>query len=292
MSDIRHNTRGIVAMLVSSMGFILNDALIKLAADELPQGEAIFIRGLFGIALMAVAAWYTGALAQFPKVFHPAVGLRVFGETLATLFYLAALFRIPIANNTAILQVLPLLVTAGSAIFFREAVGWRRWTAIAVGFSGVLLIVRPGLEGFTIWSLSALVGVCFMAVRDLSTRSIPAHIPTFAVSLASIIGTTMVLGPAMKPFEVWVMPSALTLAYLAGAAFFILIGFVAVITAMRSGVISVIAPFRYSIVIWAIVLGIVIWGEIPDMATLAGIAILIATGTYTFFRERRVRGRG
>lgn len=289
MNDLSPNMRGILAMLVSSMGFILNDALIKLAAEELPQGEAIFIRGFFGIVLMTGAAWYTGALANFRQVLHPAVMLRVFAETAATLFYLAALFRIPIANSTAILQVLPLLVTAGAAIFLREVVGLRRWTAIAIGFSGVLLIVRPGLEGFTIWSLSAFVGVCFMALRDLATRRIPAHVPTFAVALASILGTTIVLGPAMKPFEVWVVPSAITLAYLAGAAFFILIGFVSVIIAMRSGEISVIAPFRYSIVIWAIGLGIVIWGDYPDLPTLAGLAILIATGSYTFLRERKAR---
>jgi drug/metabolite transporter (DMT)-like permease len=289
MSDLRHNTRGIIAMLIGSMGFIFNDALVKLASVDLPLGETVFIRGLFGIVFMTGAAWYTGALANFRQVLHPAVGLRVLGETVATVFYLAALFRIPIANNTAILQVLPLLVTAGSAMFLGEVVGWRRWSAVAVGFCGVLLIVRPGMEGFTVWSLSAFFGVCFMALRDLSTRRIPNHIPTFAVALASIIATTFAIGPGLLPFEVWVMPSPQGLAYLAGAAAFILVGFVCVIVAMRSGEIAVVAPFRYSIVIWAIVLGIVIWGEYPDLLTMAGIGILIATGIYTFVRERKVR---
>lgn len=276
-------------MLIASMGFIFNDALIKLSGESLPLGEAVFLRGSFAIVLMTCAAWYTGALAHMRNVLHPAIGLRIIGETLATLFYLAALFHIPIANNTAILQVLPLIVTAGSAIFLGDTVGWRRWSAVAVGFCGVLLIVRPGLEGFTIWSLSALVGVCFMAVRDLSTRRIPAEIPTFAVALASIIGTTCLVGPIMAPFEVWILPSATTLLLLVGSAMFILVGFVFIIIAMRSGEIAVVAPFRYSIVIWAIILGIVIWGEIPDTLTLAGIGILIATGVYTFLRERKVR---
>lgn len=289
MSTVRDNTRGIIAMLISSIGFIFNDAMIKLASVELPQGEAVFIRGLFATALMFSAAWYTGALANIRQVFHPAVGLRVLGETGATLFYLAALFRTPIANNTAILQALPLIVTAGSAVFLGEKVGWRRWTAVAVGFLGVLLIVRPGLEGFTIWSLSALVGTFFMALRDLSTRGIPPTVPTFAISLASIVGATFVLGPVMYPFEVWRVPSFTALAYLCSAAVLILLGFIAVITAMRTGEVSVVAPFRYSIVLWAIFLGIVIWGEMPDLPTLAGIAILILTGVYTFVRERKAK---
>ncbi|AXS40147.1 DMT family transporter [Breoghania sp. L-A4] len=291
MTKLSPNTIGIIAMLFSSMGFIFNDALIKLAAEQLPQGEAIFLRGAFGITFMTLAAWYTGALANMRQVIRPSVGLRVLGETVATVFYLAALFRSPIAVNTAILQVLPLLVTAGSAIFLHEVVGWRRWTAIAVGFCGVLLIVRPGLEGFTIWSLSALLGVFFMALRDLSTRRIPAHVPTFSVALASITGTTLAIGALMKPFEVWIMPDLVTLAYLAGAALFILVGFVSVIIAMRTGEISVVAPFRYSIVLWAILLGIVIWGEYPDPATLAGITIIIGTGIYTFVRERKARAQ-
>ncbi len=291
MNKLSPNTIGIIAMLASSMGFIFNDALIKLASEQLPQGEAIFLRGAFGITFMTLAAWYTGALANIREVLIPSVGLRVLGETVATIFYLAALFRSPIANTTAILQVLPLLVTAGSAMFLHEVVGWRRWTAIGVGFCGVLLIVRPGLEGFNIWSLSALLGVFFMALRDLSTRLIPAHVPTFAVALASITGTTLVIGVVMKPFEVWIMPDPVTLAYLAGAAAFILVGFVSLIIAMRAGEISVVAPFRYSIVLWAIMLGIVIWGEYPDPATLGGISIIIGTGIYTFFRERKARAR-
>jgi len=286
--DVRDNGRAIGAMLLAMAGFILNDTMVKLTSDALPLGQIIFIRGLISGSLMFVACYLTGALRAVPKVFHFSVGMRTVGEVSATVLYLTALFQLPIANATAILQSLPLVVTAGAALVFRDAVGWRRWTAILVGFGGVLLIVRPGLAGFNSFSLFALAGVMFMALRDLATRRIPQNIPTLAVALATTAAVTL-LGGAMTLYEGWVPMTATSWMYLTFAAAFIMVGYIFIIAAMRSGDISVVAPFRYSIVLWAILLGLVVWGDIPDVMTLAGTVVVVLTGIYTFLRERRLK---
>ena len=140
------NGRAIAAMLVSMAAFILNDTFVKLASDALPIGQIILVRGLICILLIAVFGYFTGVFKSVPLLFRPAVLVRAVAETASTILYLTALFQLPIANATAILQALPLVVTAGAAVFLRSAVGWRRWCAISVGLGGVLIIVRPGLE--------------------------------------------------------------------------------------------------------------------------------------------------
>ncbi|MTI42356.1 DMT family transporter [Roseibium hamelinense] len=285
--DHQDNTRAILAMMLSMAGFILNDALVKIVSEGLPLGQIIFIRGLFAILLIGVACQITGVFKTLKVLHHPQVYLRAFAEVMATVCYLSALFRMPIANATAILQALPLVVTAGAAIFLKVHVGWRRWTAIGVGFSGVLLIVRPGLEGFNAWSLLALAGVGFMALRDIATRRIPQETPTFGVALMTLFGVTLV-GGGLIALDGWQPIAPRPVAMLALAAVFLLVGYVFIIIAMRRGEIAVVAPFRYSIVIWAIVLGVLVWGEFPDSFTLVGTFIIVVSGVYTFFREQRL----
>lgn len=281
------NSRAIAAMLLAMAGFILNDALVKMASDTLPLGQIILVRGLICIAVLSIAGYATGLFNNARVLMHPAVLVRAFAETAATLLYLTALFRLPIANATAILQVLPLVVTAGAAIFLRSPVGWRRWSAILVGFSGVLIIIRPGLEGFNAYSLIALAGVCCMALRDLATRQLPADVPTLGVALISFVAVTL-LGAGLTYTSGWTAMSTEQAGYLCGAAAFVLAGYLFIILAMRIGDIAVVAPFRYSIVVWAIALGYLVWGDVPDHLTLVGIAIVIFSGTYSFFRERRI----
>lgn len=292
MTDFRENGRGIGAMLVASAGFILNDSMVKLVSEDLPIGQILFMRGFFACLLIGTVAWATGALINPKVLFHRAVLLRASAETFASAFYLAALAHLPLANATSILQALPLIIVAASALVLGENVGRRRWSAVLVGFAGVLLIVRPGFAGFSLWSVCAIVGVSFMAVRDLATRAIPAEVKTFAAAFASVLMMTCLLGPAMAPFETWIVPDARLLALIAGAAGFLLVGFVFTIISVRSGDMSVIAPFRYSIVVWAILLGFLVWGDVPDWQTVAGSALLIATGTYAFLRERALARRG
>lgn len=281
------NGRGILVMMAAMAGFILNDMLVKLASETLPLSEIVVVRSFFVFLLLSGLIYFQSGFSAFSGLRERAVTVRIFGEIGATVLYLTALFRMPIANATAILQVLPLVVTAGSAMFLGERVGWRRWSAIACGLLGVLVIVRPGLAGFDSWSLVALSAVLFMALRDLATRRMSAGVSTFAVAWLTSIAVG-ILGLLLAPFEDWQPISVVSLMYLSGAAGFILLAYVFIIMAMRSGDIAVISPFRYSIVLWAILIGYLVWGDVPDILTQIGIMILVGTGIYTVVRERRL----
>ncbi len=285
--DFRDNSRAIGAMTLSSAGFILNDAMVKLAADDLPLGQILLIRGLFCILFMGIGCNAMGVHRKLGKLAHPSVLIRSLAETMATIFYLSALFNMEIGNATAILQSLPLVVTAAAAIFLKAPVGWRRWSAIAVGFIGVMLIVRPGLEGFNIWSLSVLAGVVCMALRDLATRTMPEEVPTLGVALAAVLCVTL-LGAGLSVHDGWVPMETASFAYLAAAAALIIVGYVSLIVAMRIGEISVVAPFRYSAILWGLLMGYLLWEEVPDVLTTVGIAVIVTTGIYAFIRERQL----
>ncbi|TIT64176.1 MAG: DMT family transporter, partial [Mesorhizobium sp.] len=217
--------------------------------------------------------------------------MRVAGEAGATVSFLVALAHLPIANVSAVLQALPLAVTMGAALFFNEGVGWRRWLAIAVGFAGVLVIVRPGFEGFSVYSLLALTSVACCAVRDLATRRIPQAIPTLLVSTATALAMTVLGAALLAPMGGWTPMSGKATALLALAAVLVLIGYQFIIMAMRSGDISFIAPFRYTALLWSILLGLVIFGDVPDLPMIVGAAIIVGSGLYALYRERIVGRR-
>ena len=279
------NTIGIFAMLVAGFGYIVNDAFSKLVSERLPTGEIIFFRGLIATLLISVVLLASGKYRDIGMLRAKALPIRMIGEVVATLLYLTALFNMPIGNSTVILQATPLLVTAGSALFLREHVGWRRWSAITVGFLGVVLIVRPGFAGFDAWALVALASVFFMVMRDLATRLLPAEIPSLLVTGFTSF-SVMLLGVAMAPFETWMMPTAIELFFLFCAASFVLIGYFFIILTMRVGDVAVVSPFRYAIVVYAMVLGFLIWGDVPDLLTIIGTLVIVSTGLYTFYRER------
>jgi len=282
------NIIAIAAMIGSQAVFTVNDALMKLAARELPGGQAIFIRGLFTIALALTLAVAMGGLRAWPtRKDWPLIGLRNVGEIGATLLYLTALFNMPIADATAILQFLPLAITAGAALFLGERVGWRRWLATSVGFVGVLLIIRPGTPSFTGWSLVALASLAAIVLRDLTTRRIDRRVPTALLTLISSLSVTTAAS-AFAFVETWHLPTGKGLAMAGGAAFFVLAGYYLIIEAMRRGDVAVVSPFRYSVMLWAIIAGVLLFGEVPDPIALMGTALVITAGLYTFFRERQL----
>lgn len=284
----RSNLIAIVAMVASQAVFTVNDALMKLAARELPGGQTIFIRGLFTIVIASVLVVALGGLRTWPaRADWPLLGLRNIGEIGATLLYLTALFHMPIAEATAILQFLPLAITAGAALFLGEPVGWRRWLATAVGLVGVLIIIRPGTASFNGWSLVALAAVASIVLRDLVTRRIDARIPTVLLTFLSSL-TVTAAASTFALTETWRVPSARTLLMVATAAIFVIAGYYTIIVAMRRGEVAVVSPFRYSVIIWAIIAGIILFGERPDPAALIGTGIVMAAGLYTFFRERQL----
>ena len=286
------NLRGIVAMLAAMGSLIVNDCFLKMAAESLPAGEAIFLRGLFATLLCTAFIAATDGLGALRLAAGPWVQLRAGADVFGTILYLNALMRMPFADANALLQFTPLAITAGAALFLGARVGWRRWLATGVGLVGVLIIVRPGGAGFNAYSLLALSVIAFVAVRDLLTPRIGAAVPTLVVAAASS-AAVMVGSAGLAPFETWVWPSAagLLLLFLSGVG--LVGGTCWIVVAMRVGEIAVVAPFRYCVSLWAIAAGFVAWGEVPDLATWTGIAIVSGAGIYTILRESRLaRERG
>jgi drug/metabolite transporter (DMT)-like permease len=284
MSD---NLKGILAMLASAAGFVTNDATVKFVTQELPNGQIIFMRGLFATILMGLVVSITGGWRSPVVLFKPAMTIRLAGAAMATLFVVAGLRHMPLATTNAILQVSPLLVTAGAAVLLGAHVGWRRWTASFVGFVGVLLIVQPGMEGFVPEAWLVLAALLGSATRDLTTRFVDQSVPSIFVTFATS-GTVMLAGLGLMPFENWVVPTprALSLILLASACLFVAYHFGVV--AMRTGEIPVVAPFRYTSVVLALILGFAIWGYVPDALSLTGIALIVLAGLYLLVRERAV----
>jgi drug/metabolite transporter (DMT)-like permease len=284
------NLRGIIAMLAAMGALIVNDAF-KLAAAELPTGQVIFVRGLFTTLLCAGLTAATAGFGALRQIGARGVPARATAEVLATVFYLNALFNMPIAEATAILQFTPLAITAGAALFLGAPVGWRRWLAAVVGLVGVLIIVRPLGEGFNPYSALALGAVVFVAARDLLVRRVAPGVPALVIAMASAAAVT-VSSLGFAAFETWLPPSAYVLLMLAGAGVGLVGGYYWIIVAMRSGEIAVVAPFRYSIIVYAVLAGFLVWGEIPDTASWIGLAIVTAAGLYTFLRERKLARAG
>lgn len=282
------NLTAIVAMVASQAVFTVNDALMKLAARELPGGQAIFMRGVLSVLIGGLLLIALGGIRAWPaRKEWSLIGLRNIGEIGATLLYLTALFHMPIAEATAILQFLPLAITAGAALFLGEPVGWRRWLATGAGFVGVLVIIRPGTPSFNGWSLVALAAVASIVLRDLATRRIDRRVPTILLTFLSSLTVTMAAS-TFALFETWLAPSLEELLMIAAAALFVLAGYYSITEAMRRGAVAVISPFRYSVIVWAIIAGIMMFGEWPDLASLLGTGIVMAAGLYTLFRERQL----
>lgn len=275
-------------MAVSMAGFTTNDVITKAVADSMNMAQIMLIRGLFATLLIGALAWYSGALRLPSSVFDRWIAIRVTGEVFATLCFLTALAHLPIANVSAVLQALPLGVTMGAALLFAEPVGWRRWLAIGVGFAGVLVIVRPGLEGFSVYSLFALGCVACCVVRDLATKRIHAEIPSLLVSTVTAAAVTIMGAALVVPYGGWTAVSTDDAGLLLAAAVLLLFGYQFIIMSMRTGEISYIAPFRYTALLWAILLGYLVFGDVPDAAMGIGATIVIGSGLYALYREQVV----
>lgn len=287
---ISDTTRGALYMSLAMAAFTVNDTCMKSVTAEMPLYQAITLRGIVTmIALFIIARQRGGLRLGMARGDARLLGWRTLGEVGGTLTFLTALRHMPLANLSAIMQSLPLAVTLSAAIALHEPVGWRRMAAIAVGFLGVLMIVRPGTEGFDIWSLIALGSVAFVVLRDLTTRRLSSAVPSVTVAFLAATAVTA-SGVALSPLSGWVavQPAAAVLLLAAGG--FLIVGYLSVVMAMRVGDIATVAPFRYTALIFAIALGWIIFGHLPGPMTLAGAAIIVASGIYTFYRERK-RGR-
>ncbi len=279
------NLRGALFMTLGMAGFAGNDVIMKAFAGELNIGQLVLLRGLFAVALTLMLAWPLGQMRPLSHAFQPPVFLRAVGEVIGTFSFIIAIFNMPIATVSAIMQALPLSVTLGAAIFLGEPVGWRRLSAILVGFAAVLWIVRPGVEGFSVFSLFALITVAGCTLRDLAARGIAISTPSLFATLVTAVLVTL-SGGALALFEEWKPVTNNHWMLMALASVFLIGGYYYSIAAMRVGEIAFVSPYRYFVLIFSVIGGMVVFSEFPDTITYAGSAIIIATGIYTLYRER------
>jgi drug/metabolite transporter (DMT)-like permease len=292
MNTASDNFRGAALMAAAMAAFTLNDAVMKVVSSDLTLFQTIFLRGIVTSTMIGLMAWSKRELFYpIAKPDRKILFWRLVGEIGGTLCFLTALFNMPIANATAILQALPLAVTLAAALFLGEKVGWRRYLAIAIGFAGILIIVRPGSDGFNVYSFWALTAVGFIVLRDLLTRRLSRQVPSLFVAFLTSISITLT-GALLAPTMEWHPVTGENLLLLLVAAFFVLFGYLFSIMTMRVGDIGFVSPFRYSALIWAILLGIVVFDNIPDLWTLIGSSIVVAMGMFTFYRERKLRSAG
>lgn len=280
------NRRGIVSMVAAMGCFVTNDAMVKFVSQSMPSAQLIFIRGFMSVLLVLAVAHALGATPRLREATRGWVAWRAVVDAIATVLYLGSLFHLPIGNATAINLAAPLFMTLFAALFMAERVRGARWLAVGVGFLGVLLVIQPRADGFNYYALVCLAGTLFHAARDLMTRRIHAGIPSILITLASAVAVTVVSG-AWSLLQGWKPFGLFELALLGLASVFLTGGYYFIISSMRHGEMTLVAPFRYSGLLFALVLGYLVWSEIPNALAWFGIALLIGSGLYVLLKEKR-----
>ena len=281
-----NNIIGAVLMTGCMFAYVINDAMMKILFSEISLFQALFLRSMITVPPVFFMAWFAKISMRNLSNYDKRLMLfRVGAEVCATIAFLVALRHMPLANVTAILQALPLAITMAAALFLSEPVGWRRWIAILIGFIGVLIIVRPGVDGFNIYSLSAVAALIFITIREVFTRKLTGKVPTISVALATVIGIGLFSGIMMISTE-WHPVNASSWLLILGAGVAVLAGTFLSVMAMQTGEISFVSTFRYTAMLGAIAVGILIFDDWPDQLTLIGTIIIVITGVYSFYREQ------
>ncbi len=284
-----NNVHGILFVLLAMVGFTLEDTFIKALSHTMHEGQVLVMLCVGSGTVFAIWAKLQGHRLSMPAAWTWRPMLRAGAESLSAMAYVVALAQVDLSTVAAVFQATPLVITMGAALFLGEHVGWRRWSAIAVGFSGVILIIQPGLNGFDATTLLVLVTVLGVAIRDLLTRGMDAKIPSTVLSFqafAAVVPSGLFL--IWLDAEPLIAPKVWHWWMLAGGVFFGVIGYFAIVTAMRVADASVVTPFRYTRLLFSLAVGVVVFGERPDALTLTGAALVIGSGFYTFLREHRL----
>ena len=285
MTSARANRRGIFALMGAMAAFAINDMILKLTAQRYPLGEVITVRGLIATLLVGSVLIGLGQVGALRAISNKFVLTRTALDGMAMVLFTTALTHMPLAELSAINLVSPLLITAAAVIFLAEEVGWRRWTAIAIGFVGTLLIVRPTPGAFNAWALLGVATAFAGVARDMITRKLDPGIPSILISFMAAAGS-MVIGPILGLFETWRPMAAFDVGMLAISAMFVASGHFLVVVAFRGDVdVAAIAPFRYTLLIWAGLCGYLAFGEVPDRFAVIGSVLIVGSGLYALHRE-------
>lgn len=283
------NLRGAAFMVFAMLCFAIEDALIKFLARDMPVGQVLVVIAFGGlVGFLGFAKLRRQPLWQRDYL-NPKVLLRSGCDATGTVLFATALTLIPLTTASAVIQATPLVVALGAALFLGQPIGWRRWIAITVGFIGVLIIIRPGLEGFTPATLLAVAGMLALASRDLLTRSLSvslsgAQLATHTFAVVVPASAALMVFQGQKP----VMPDMAGVLLLGAAVVIGMIAYLAIVTATRHGNAGIISSFRYSRMVFALAIGYIVFAERPDLLTMLGVTIIVTSGIYTLVREARL----
>ncbi|MEO9168643.1 MAG: DMT family transporter [Aestuariivirga sp.] len=276
--ESQNQLRGIAAMLLSGITFVINDSLMKIAMEGVPPYEVLVLRGLAGAFFAIIYLAYRGELKWRPELTSTSVLLRAGMECTAVLFYIIALAHAPIGDVTALFQTTPLLVILGLIILHGEKASTLRLGLVLVGFLGALLVAQPGHGTVSSYAMLALVTAVFAAGRDLAARKIAAEVPamlsTFVLILTVLCGATI----CCLLFETWVMPPLTLLVAPLVAGLFMMLGHHFTLVAYRLAKAQTVAPFYYSFMVFAVIVGYFLFSDVPNIFGLIGMAIIVLSG--------------
>ncbi|PBC22998.1 MULTISPECIES: DMT family transporter [unclassified Mesorhizobium] len=289
MQFIPASIRGPLFMIISTGSYLVNDTMMKLATAGLPSYEVLFLRGaaatLWGFPLLFVL----GYGKQIPLIFDRRVLCRNLLELAAILCYVVALANMQIADSTALGQITPLLMLVGSSILFGERIGGQRMALIGLGFIGALMVAQPTMQGISVYALLALGNAALAAARDLAGRHVPTEVPGMIVAISAVVVVLIGAGAAHLASERWVMPEARHLLLLAGAGLFLIFGHFFIFMAYRVGPTSAVAPFYYCFTVWAVISGLLVFGQFPNALAVCGILLVVASGLTIVSLDQRKR---
>ena len=286
----RDNLTGSLWMIAAMAGFAVEDSLLKIATQTLPVSQVLVVFGILGASVFAGLARRSGAQLFTKDVASRAMRIRFVFEFLGRLFYILALTLTSLSGTTVILQATPLVVVAGAAIFLGEKVGWRRWSAIAIGLFGVLVVLRPSSDDFSALSILAIIGMLGFAGRDLASRAAPASLRPSVLGFYGFV-TLVIAGASFAIWEgrAYVMPDTKTATIVVAAVAVGVFSYTSLMKAMRTGQVSIVTPFRYIRLIFGVGLGVVLFGEPLDAPTLWGSAIIVGAGLFLLSRGNRAK---
>jgi drug/metabolite transporter (DMT)-like permease len=289
MSAAAHPFRGPLFMVIATGFYLVNDTMMKLATGGLPPYEVLFIRGVMASLWGMPLLFALGYGKNVPQLFAPRVLLRNGLETAAILMYVVALANMPIADATALGQITPLLILIGASILFRERIGGVRMALIGLGFAGALMVAQPTMQGISPFALLALGNAVFCAARDIAGRRIGAEVPGMVVAMSAVLVVLAGAGVAHLVSEKWVMPELQHLLLLGGAGLFLIFGHFFIFMSYRVGQTAMVAPFYYFFTFWAVISGVVVFGQLPNMLAISGIVLVVVSGVAVVLLGERQR---
>jgi drug/metabolite transporter (DMT)-like permease len=280
-TDRGANLIGSFWMVAAMAAFAVEDVFVKAVSEKLPVAQILIIFGLGGAFLFACLAIFKRERLFSSAVVSVPMRFRVLFEILGRLFYVLAITLTPLSSATVILQATPIVVVAGAALIFREKVGRRRWAAIFIGLVGVVVIVRPGSDSFSMLSVLAILGMLGFAGRDLASRAAPSSLSTSILGLYGFLAV-VVAGALLSVWEMvpFVYPDVDTSLYLVAAVLSGVVAYSSLMKAMRTGEVSAVTPFRYTRLLFGIAFGVLLFDEQLGTSMLIGCGLIVVSGLF------------